>query len=136
MSLVHGGMNAASQHSFSCLKTVGRALGLAALCTLPLAAYLVSAGDGAPAPSARDAPVSPPQRQPEAGSLRYLDLETPRGSRAAYAHLRAAARRVCEQMQDGDGIGSRTPFSTCVHEALREALGTSALQGGLDGPSE
>src|SRR5215469_14539251 len=126
MSLVHGGMTAAPQHVTS--KTAGRTVRLATLCTLTLAAYyLAGARDGAPSSStqAQHAPVSLAQEQPRIRSARYLAFDTSRESRAADARLQAAARRVCEQMQVGDGIGSLTPYSMCVHEALTEALAVS-----------
>jgi len=135
MSLVHSGISAAPQHPTSRLRAAGRALGLAALCTLTLAAaYLVGAKDGAPHSPTQVAPLSLAHPAPTTRSSRYLDDldKPPQVSWVAHARLQAAARRVCQQMQDGAGIGSLTPYSICVDKALREALGVSAGPDGRD----
>ena len=137
MSLVHGGIAAASQHLTS--KAAGRSVRLATLCTLTLAAYfLAGARDGAPSSSAHAQHTALPlaQQEPRIRAARYLDFDAPQESRVPDARLQAAARRVCEQMQDGDGIGSLTPYSLCVHEALTEALAATGAPAAPRGRSE
>jgi hypothetical protein len=50
--------------------------------------------------------------------------------------MQAAVQRVCRQMQDGDGIGSLTPYSICVHQALRDTRVLSIDPDERDGRSE
>jgi UrcA family protein len=61
-------------------------------------------------------------------SLADLDLSTPQGAQAARDRLRAAARRVCQELQTGSRIAS-TQYSACVDEAFAHALRQTDLLG-------
>jgi|HubBroStandDraft_1064217.scaffolds.fasta_scaffold39052_2 UrcA family protein len=54
-------------------------------------------------------------------SLADLDLSTPQGARAAGDRLRAAARRVCQELQPGSKL-ALTRYTACVDEAFAHAL--------------
>jgi len=121
-------------HVASRLKTAG-SLGLLTLCCLILATSILGAdARGHAAPVARAPVASASQQRMRTRTVgSYFDVDTLQRTRAVPARIQAAARRVCQQMQDGTGIGSLVPYSTCVRAALRDALGFSAASGERDG---
>ena len=119
MSLVQCGVSAAAHQASSRPKAACNALGLLALCALAPAACHAGAEGGLP-------PTAPGARV----ALARLKLSTAHSARVAHERIQqaarellaAAARRVCQEIQDSGGIGSLTPYSACVEEAFRDAL--------------
>jgi UrcA family protein len=83
-----------------------------------------------------DEVVAAAQRQIQARtvkvSLADLDLGTPQGVHAARDRLHAAARLVCQGLQDGSNA-ALTQYSACVDETLAHALRQTDSQT-LSGP--
>src|SRR5215469_5981232 len=119
MSLVQWGVSAAAHQASSRLKVACNALGLLALCALAPAACHAGAEGGLP-PTAPGAHVALAGLKPSTVDGARVAHE--RIQQAARELLAAAARRVCQDMQDAGGIGLLTPYSVCVDEAFRDAL--------------